>query len=157
MPEVLKQMAEHPGRPIFLCEGERDVHTLESLGLTATTNAMGAGKWIPEYSEILRGCFVVTLPDNDAAGRKHAADVAGDLLRVNCDVRIVELPGLPEKCDVSDWIATGGTLRQLVGLVKKQPDLMADTWRNCGHSGAWRTRDRTRMIPNQPKTAPPPL
>jgi hypothetical protein len=42
-------------------------------------------------------------------------------------VRIVELPGLPEKGDVSDWIATGGTLKQLVGLVKKQPDLMADS------------------------------
>ena len=126
LPEVLKQMAEHWGRPIFLCEGERDVHTLELLGLTATTNAMGAGKWIAEYSEILRGRFVVILPDNDAVGRKHAADVAAGLLRADCDVRIVELPGLPEKGDVTDWTATGGTLRQLVELVEKQPDLTAD-------------------------------
>ena len=44
-----------PERPVFVVEGEKDVETLASLGLIATTNAMGAGKWRPEYNEALKG------------------------------------------------------------------------------------------------------
>src|SRR5262249_29871648 len=34
---------------VFVPEGEKDVDRLCNLGLVATTNAMGAGKWRPEY------------------------------------------------------------------------------------------------------------
>ena len=38
-----------------LVEGEKDVDRLRSAGLAATTNPMGAGKWLAQYSEALRG------------------------------------------------------------------------------------------------------
>lgn len=51
---------------------------------------------------MLRGHTVVILPDNDEPGRKHVAAVAADLLGLVASVRIVELPGLPEKGDVTE-------------------------------------------------------
>src|SRR5689334_2239134 len=33
------------GATVYVCEGEKDVHALESIGLVATTSPMGAGKW----------------------------------------------------------------------------------------------------------------
>jgi len=112
----LSELVKRASETVFICEGEKDVYSLEGLGLLATCNAMGAGKWRPEYSEALRGRSVAILPDNDQAGRKHAAAVVGALLSVAASVRIVELPGLAAKGDVTDWRAAGGTfegLRQL--------------------------------------------
>jgi hypothetical protein len=123
LPELLKR----PTETVFQCEGEKDVHSLESLGLLATCNPMGAGKWRAEYSEALRGRRVVILPDNDEPGRKHAAAVAADLLRVGCQVRIIELPGLSAKGDVSDWIASGGTVGHLRDLYRGHPALTKDS------------------------------
>ncbi|MCA9078251.1 MAG: DUF3987 domain-containing protein [Planctomycetaceae bacterium] len=34
-------------------------------------------------------------------------------------IKIVDLPGIPEKGDVSDWIAQGGTAKELLALVKR--------------------------------------
>jgi hypothetical protein len=36
LPELLKRRAES----VYICEGEKDVHTLESFGLLATCNPM---------------------------------------------------------------------------------------------------------------------
>jgi hypothetical protein len=120
LPRVLE--AAKAGGVVFLVEGEKDVLGLERPGLTATTNAGGAGKWGPEYAEALRGCKgVVILPDNDEPGRKHARDAARTLHDAGVPVKVLELPGLPAKGDVSDWIKTGGTKKQLLELVKAVP------------------------------------
>ena len=61
-------------------QGERDVHAVEAVGEVGTTNAGGAGKWREEYSRCLVGAqLVVVVADADAAGRKHAAEVAATL------------------------------------------------------------------------------
>jgi putative DNA primase/helicase len=127
LPELVKRATE----TVFICEGEKDVEALESLGLLATCNPMGAGKWRPEYSEAIRGRSVVILPDNDPPGRKHAAAVAADLLRVGCEVRIV---GVPKGKDVSDWLGAGGTLEGLQALASGQPALTGEAL------AAWRAR-----------------
>jgi len=117
LPELLKRDTE----TIFVCEGEKDVHSLEALGLLATCNAMGAGKWRPEYSETLRGRSVVILPDNGAPGKKHAAVVSAALFSEAGSVRIVELPGLPANGDFTDWRNAGGTLESLPGRGHTSP------------------------------------
>jgi putative DNA primase/helicase len=89
---------------VFVVEGEKDVHALERIGLVATTNPGGAGKWRTEYAEMLRDRHVVVILDNDAKGRAHAKDVERTSLDVAKDVHILELPGLPEGGDVSDWL-----------------------------------------------------
>ena len=106
------------GRPVFVVEGEKDVHALEALGLTATTSPMGAGKWRAAYAEALRGARVVVLSDADEAGRAHAQTVAESLHGIAADVRLVKLPGLGPKEDASDWVVAGGTAEALEALVE---------------------------------------
>ncbi|MBN1458340.1 MAG: hypothetical protein JXA57_02305 [Armatimonadetes bacterium] len=110
------------GRAIVVCEGEKDVHALEALEVAATTNPGGAEKWShlhkPTVEKIFKNRQVLVIPDNDEAGRRHARQVAESLIAIASDVRIVKLPGLPEKGDVSDWIAAGGTRERLFDLAE---------------------------------------
>jgi hypothetical protein len=114
-------IAADPGEPVWIPEGEKDCDRLDTLEMLATTNPMGAGKWRDHYSPTLRGrhCFII--PDNDQKGRDHAQQVARSLHGVAAEVRIVELPGLPEKSDVSDFLAAGGTVEQLSEIASKAP------------------------------------
>ena len=119
LPRVLE--AAGAGKVVFVVEGEKDVDALERLGLVATCNPMGAGKWLAEYAEYLRGAHAVVIPDNDKAGRHHVAEVARSLHGKARSVRVVELPGLPERGDVSDWLAAGGILDELKALSEETP------------------------------------
>jgi putative DNA primase/helicase len=118
LPELL---AANHSRTVLIVEGEKDCDRLVQFGLVATTNAGGAGKWRDEYNEALRGRKVVILPDNDEPGRKHAQQVAGSLRGVAESVKIVELPRLPEKGDVSDWLARGNGIKELRELAAATP------------------------------------
>jgi P4 family phage/plasmid primase-like protien len=119
LPQLL---AADPDEPVWICEGEKDVDNLRALGLVATCNPGGAGKWLDRYSEFLRGRTCHVPPDNDRAGREHAQQVAQSLQGVAAGVKVVELPGLPPKGDVSDFLATGGTVDQLDDLAHETPE-----------------------------------
>jgi hypothetical protein len=108
-----------PSAPVFVCEGEKDVERLRSLGLVATCNPMGAGKWQQRFNGPLRGRHVIVIPDNDDAGRNHARQVAESLNGAAASVTTLELPGLPDKGDVSDWLNKGGTKERLLELVRE--------------------------------------
>lgn len=120
LPLVLEAVSA--GHTIYVVEGEKDVQALEALGFTATCSPMGAGNWLGDYKEALRGARVVLIPDNDEAGQNHINAIANALHHVAKVIRIVQLPGLPAKGDVSDWIAGGGTAEKLKQLVD-QTDL----------------------------------
>jgi hypothetical protein len=117
LPELLAAPA---GETVFVPEGEKDVGRLRALGLVATTNPMGAGKWRQHYNEALRGRRVVVLADKDDAGRDHARQVAEALGGVAASVAVLELPGLPDKGDVSDWLNAGGTKEKLLELARQE-------------------------------------
>jgi hypothetical protein len=111
--------AEHD--TVLIVEGEKDADALAALGFVVTTNAGGAGKWTDDLAEHFKGRDVYILPDNDAVGEKHAAQVAQKLAPVAREIRIVRLPGLPAKGDVSDWLATSGTADKLAELMEAAP------------------------------------
>lgn len=113
LPELI---AAYPDAPVYICEGEKDADNLAALGEVTTTNPGGAGKWPDSFARYLAGRECVVLVDNDQAGRKHAADVMAKLNRAGVDCVKLELPGLPDKGDVSDWIAMGGTAVDLARL-----------------------------------------
>jgi len=117
-------LAADPSLPVFVTEGEKDTDRLRSNGLVATTNAMGAGKWRQEYAPLFRGRQVVILPDNDAPGCAHGQQVAGSLQDTAASVTVVELPGLPENGDVSDWLDMGHTVEELLALVAPAPPFL---------------------------------
>lgn len=93
---------------VVIVEGEKDCETLEWMGITATTNSCGAGKWRPEYNEYFRNKEVIILPDNDDTGKKHSQTVAQNLYGIAKSIKVVSLPGIPEKGDVSDWVESEG-------------------------------------------------
>jgi putative DNA primase/helicase len=119
LPELMAAPAD---RIAYVVEGEKDVDNLRACGEVATTNPMGAGKWRPEYAEALRGRHVVVLPDHDPPGAKHGEDVARSLRGVAASVRVVLLPGLLPKGDVSDWLAAGHAVEELHALVAAEPE-----------------------------------
>jgi len=103
---------------IIICEGEKDVENLVELGCIATTNQNGAGKWLPEFNTFLKGKHIYILPDNDEAGRTHAQKIVDGLVGIAASIRVIDLPGLDHKGDVSNWIESGGTKDQLVSLIE---------------------------------------
>lgn len=118
-PSVKK--AREAGETILLVEGEKDAdNAQEHFKVTATTNIGGAGKWKPAYTEALKGAkLVVMLPDNDAAGEQHVQIVAPQLKAAGITVKVVRLPDLQQKGDVTDWINKGGTKKQLEKLIEE--------------------------------------
>jgi hypothetical protein len=119
LPEIIASDAQ---TTVFIVEGEKDADRLASLGLIATTNTGGAGKWRDEYNEHLRGRNICILPDNDEPGRAHAAKVARALAQAAASVKVLELPNLPPKGDVSDYFNAGGTVETLSALVEGAPE-----------------------------------
>ncbi|HQH74277.1 MAG TPA: DNA primase, partial [bacterium] len=110
-----------PSLPVYIVEGEKDADRLRSLGLMATCNPNGAGQWRDEYNAPISGHPVVIIPDHDVPGRRHAEQVAGSLHGHAASVKILHLPGLPDKGDVSDWLDAGGTKDELERLVEQTP------------------------------------
>lgn len=130
LPAVLA--AVQAGKTIYVVEGEKAADALSALGVTAICSPGGACKWRDSYTPTLAGADVVLLPDNDEPGRNHVAMVAKSLRSIvhrAASLRVLELPDLPDKGDVADWIAAGGTAEELARLteealepVASQPD-----------------------------------
>jgi len=147
VPYRLPDVLENDDKVIVIVEGEKDVDRLWKLGVPATCNAGGAGKWRTELSEFFRGADVVIIPDHDPQkthpktkeplfhpdgkpilpGQDHAHAVAQALSGVAKRVRVLELwkhwREMPLKGDVSDWFAHGGgTIETLYALIDKTPE-----------------------------------
>lgn len=116
LPDI--QKAKESKEIVIFCEGEKDVMNLKAkLNFTATTSPLGANSWKDEYADSLVGLDVVILPDNDEAGRKHAERAANSLFNKAQSVKVVNLPNLEEKEDVSDWIDKGGNREELLEMI----------------------------------------
>jgi len=133
LPQVIEAVGN--GFTIYVCEGEKDVHTLENRGYVATCNAGGAGKWRDEYSEFLRDADVVLIADRDETGQAHCRQIAASLADVAAHVRIVEAF---EGKDVTDHFTRGHDIEKLVETWNSdQPtkaDLAPDLWEFIGAS-----------------------
>ena len=162
LPELLRAA---PHAPIFICEGEKDCDNLRERSLIATTNPGGAGKWSAKYNVYFRGRRVVVLSDNDPQatmpdgtprwhpdgrpvlpGQDHAADVARSLHGIAASVRVVMLPDLPPKGDVSDWLVAGGTAEEL--------EILAAADERDEQTEQERQRDAAPEPPPQPGPGP---
>ena len=91
-------------------------------GLSLRRAPGGALKWQGEYASYFRGHRVAILPDNDMPGGRHAVQVAQSLHGIARTVRIVPLPNLEPKGDVSDWLDAGGTTNALTSLIEAAAD-----------------------------------
>lgn len=120
---------------ICLVEGEKDCETLTGIQLypesphlrqVATCNFDGAWrdgespKWLSSYNSYFAGKFVLVFPDNDEPGETRGLHIARMLYNVAAGVKVVRLPALPDKGDVSDWLLTH-TVEQLRAEIKAAP------------------------------------
>jgi putative DNA primase/helicase len=168
LPELIEAIAL--GKTVFIAEGERDVDRLASLGVPATTNPGGAGKWRHELTSFFDGANAVVIPDNDPQkkhpktnepmfhpdgrpvlpGQDHAQAVAAALSAL-AQVRVLDLsavwPAMPLKGDVSDWLDRGGgSAEALYELAESLP--------------SWPQRDRSNGAGNHeepPDRGAPPV
>ena len=111
--------------PVLIVEGEKDADNLLAAGFAATTNSGGAGKWTADLNRYFEGRDIYILPDNDDVGADHARQVAAALQGVARSIRIINLPGLPPKGDVTDWLEAGGTANDLADLMRQAPEQRA--------------------------------
>jgi 5S rRNA maturation endonuclease (ribonuclease M5) len=106
LPDLIEALSTE--KMIVVVEGEKDVNALWHVGISATCNAGGAGKWSTDLNGHFAGADVVTVADHDEAGRNHAADVARNLTGIASRVRVLDLgnvwPQCPTKGDISDYL-----------------------------------------------------
>jgi DNA primase len=100
--------------PVHITEGEKDADNLAKLGFIATTNSGGAANWTSDLNEHFRDRHVYIHEDNDDEGRKRVQRIARALDPIAASVRVIRLPGLPLKGDVSHW-AAGRSVGRAVG------------------------------------------
>jgi hypothetical protein len=125
LPALLAAIAA--GQTICVAEGEKKVDLIRTvLGFAATCSAGGAKKWLAEHTAFLAGADVVLLPDNDPAGREHVNQIAEVLTPIATRVRVLELPNLPDKGDVVNWQAAGGTAQEFARLLAAAPNYVRD-------------------------------
>lgn len=102
LPWLLKRQYER----IVFCEGVRDCLAAISLGLHATANNCGAGKWDDSWGEtVFKDKTVYLVPDCDKPGIKGADKQARYLSKIAKEVKTASLPYEPETGqDLNDYI-----------------------------------------------------
>ena len=122
LPQMLAAIKE--GKDIILLEGEKDCDNAEKFGLVATTFPGGTGKWREEYSKWFQEAKVICLPDNDDAGRKGMRLIASEIVKVAESVCWLELPDIPAKGDLSDWLKIdGNNIEKFSSLVRQSSSI----------------------------------
>ena len=119
LPQMLKAIKGK--KTVLLVEGEKDCDNLADLGLTATTFPGGAGKWRDDYLPWFKGANIACLPDNDNPGKEGMHLLASKISQVASSILWLELPGIPEKGDISDWLQEDGNdLKKFKALAKNE-------------------------------------
>jgi hypothetical protein len=117
LPQVIA--AVEAGRDIYLVEGEKDVHALETLGVVATTAPMGASNFTKVDVSPLKGADVLAIPDADSAGQKWLADVAAKLSGMAASLTV--LAPVAGCKDAADHIGAGHGVADLTQAGPQEP------------------------------------
>ncbi|MBI3780106.1 MAG: hypothetical protein HY278_03480 [candidate division NC10 bacterium] len=144
LPELLNST-----EPIIWVEGPKDVETLRKLGFTATTCANGANGWQDDFARYFKGRHLMVLRDNDAQGIKLRDQVVRGSRGYASQIVVLDLPGLPEKGDVTDWFQVGHGLEEFL-------DLLRQAERDQKVSASRKTEE-SRPTPSQPQAMLPPF
>lgn len=115
---------------VFLVEGEKDVDSLTKIGVPAVSLPDGSmnGRWSNKYTDYFKDKVVTIIPDNDKVGLDYSKAAFTAIEKVALQCGILDLkkcwPEIPEKGDVSDYIAVKyedatNRLKQLVVLAEK--------------------------------------
>ena len=115
VPYKLPEVTLRSGEDVHLTEGEKDADALAKLGLLSCSIKTGAEMDL----KFLRNRRVSIHEDNDQPGRRKAAVLAGALREIAASVRIVSYAEVGDRGDVSDWLAQGHTLEDLLERIEQ--------------------------------------
>ena len=108
------------GTEVWVLEGEKDVHTAESLGLVATTNTQGGKSFPSDLVDEFTNATVVVVLDRDDTGWARGVDLHAKLTAVGATVRL-RLPDVTEaKADLTDHIEAGKSLDDLLRVTVEE-------------------------------------
>jgi hypothetical protein len=125
-PYGLAGLLEHADVTVFVLEGEKDVDNFNNLGLPGVAISIEVGHE-EGAAHYLQGRAVFVVPDNDDTGRKRADAVLRPIEPVAESARLLVLPGLPPKGDLTDWLAIeGNTPEKLWRLTEHDAQAEAD-------------------------------
>jgi hypothetical protein len=150
LPQILQSALD---RPVFIMEGEKDVHWLTDLGYVATTCPNGAHSFAHikgHARKALKRRDIILLPHNDEGGEHHARSVVAALAGAVRSIRIVRLPGLPEHGDVADWLQAGHFFTELEQLIQASPFTDPTTVRHVTPTPSARTQDDNNWVISVP-------
>jgi hypothetical protein len=120
-PKVAEAVAA--GQPIWLVEGEKDVHAAEAAGVVATTNPQGGRAFPPVLAEALAGARVFVVLDRDSTGYARGVQLHRLLEQVHAQVRLLLPAVTTAKADLSDHLEAGHGLNDL--QVVTEPEVAA--------------------------------
>jgi hypothetical protein len=110
-PYGLARLLEHADVTVFVLEGEKDVDNFNNLGLPGVAISIEVGHEV-DAAQYLRRRTVFVVPDNDDKGKERADAVLRPIGPVAESARLLILPGLPLKGDLSDWLTIEGNTPQ---------------------------------------------
>ncbi len=125
-------------KSIIITEGEKHADLLRSWGLPATSLDSGAqSKPTPEMIEQLSSKRIAILRDNDIPGLTYSLNLA-KALHGKCEsLKVILLPGLPEKGDILDWIKEPGNDKaRLLEIIKDAHEWEPSTDKDNGEKKA---------------------
>jgi Protein of unknown function (DUF3631) len=99
---------------VYIPEGEAKADALQVWGLVATY----AKPFLARHAQQLAGRTCMVMPDNDQAGRRHIEKVVQELRLAGAYPLILDLPDLPPKGDIVNWIDAGHTPEEFAALVE---------------------------------------
>lgn len=108
----------------YIVEGEKDADRLWSLGLPATCNAQGAGKWTEQHASWFCYWDVTVVTDRDQPGWNHANQVVATLMT---EARSITVVRAKTGKDLSDHLDAGHSLDDLVTVAVVKPAPATDS------------------------------
>jgi 5S rRNA maturation endonuclease (ribonuclease M5)/uncharacterized ParB-like nuclease family protein len=110
---------------VWVCEGEKDVHAVESQGEVATCNPQGADSWSKIDPTPLYGKSILVIVHKDDAGLKWAQQVKASL---EGHVESIDFVQAETGNDAADHIAAGHDLEDLVELDLSEVQVERSDW-----------------------------
>lgn len=110
LPNILQAIAAK--QVVYIVGGEKDADQMGTLGIVATCNAGGPGKWRNDLAEPLRGAHVTIIATNDDAGLAHARQVLESIQGVTAQVSACVCQG---GRTVSEALSIGMSLSFIIG------------------------------------------
>lgn len=147
---------------VYWSEGEKAADAGRAIGLLSVSTAGGSAAPSKSDFSAVKDRDLAVLPDNDTAGQKYGSTVATLAHAAGArSIRIINLPGLPPKGDLFDWLAAGGTREALQALVDAAPMWQASSIETAAESptmaptaeairsGLWEISTAPKMSPTE--------